>query len=65
MSEKHNGSIFATFDASLVVLSIASLKLCFTKLPLAAMFLKSILPKGNRLPSRNNINDCTKFEDNR
>ena len=36
MAEKHNGNIYETFEASLVVLSIASVKLRFTKL--AAMF---------------------------
>ena len=54
MSEQHTGNIFKTFEASLMVLSIASVKLSF----------KSILPKINRLPPMSNINDCTKFEDN-
>ena len=38
MLEKHNGNICETFEASLVVLRVASVKLHFTKLPLAAMF---------------------------
>ena len=39
MSEKHNGNILGTFAASLVVLSMASVKWYFTKSPLVAMFL--------------------------
>ena len=38
MSEKQNGKISETFKSSLVVLSIASVKLHFAKSPLAAMF---------------------------
>ena len=37
ISEKHNGNIFETFEASLVVLGITSVKLHFTNLPQAAM----------------------------
>ena len=48
MSGKHNGNIFDTFEASLVVLSIASVKLYFTKLPLAAMFFNQFCPKSNK-----------------
>ena len=33
MSEKHNGNISETFEVSLVVLNIASVKLRSTKLP--------------------------------
>ena len=62
MLEKHNGNIFETFKASLVLLIIASVKMRFTKSPVAAMFF---MPKINRLPSMSNVNDCTKFEDNR
>ena len=36
--KKHNGNIFETFEASLAVLSIASIKLHFTKSPLVTMF---------------------------
>ena len=39
MPEKQNGNIFGTFETSLVVLSIALVKLRFTKLSMAAMFL--------------------------
>ena len=54
MSEKHNLTIFETFEATFVILSITSVKLCFTKSPL----------KINRLPPMSNINDCTKFQEN-
>ena len=56
MLEKYNGNFFETIETSLVVLSIESVKLCFTKLP---------LPKIYRVHPMSNINDCTKFEDNR
>ena len=46
-----------------MVFSIASVKLCFTKSPLVAIFLV-ILSKINWVPLISNINDCTKFEDN-
>ena len=46
MSEKHNGKIFETFEASFVVLRIASVKLPFTKSPLAAMFLNQFCQKS-------------------
>ena len=46
-----------------MVLSIALVKLYFTKSPLVAMFFYSILPKINRLPPMSNVNDCTNFED--
>ena len=64
MLEKHNGNIFETFEARLVVLSITLVKLHFTKSPLAAMFLINFA-QINRVPLISNINDCTKFEDNR
>ena len=38
MSEKYNGKIIETFEASLVELSMASVKLHFKKSPLGAMF---------------------------
>ena len=60
-----NGNIFETFEAGLVLLSIASVKLCFTISPLETTFFYSILPQINRLPHMSNINDCTKFEDSR
>ena len=44
MSEKHNGNIFETFEASLVVLSIALVKLYFTKAPLAVTFFNQFCP---------------------
>ena len=37
MSAKHNEHIFETFEGHLVVLSIALVKLHFTKSPLVAM----------------------------
>ena len=46
MSEKHNEDMFETSEASLVLLSIASAKLRFTKLRLAAMFFIQYCPKS-------------------
>ena len=46
MWEKHNENIFETFEASLVELSNASVKLCFTKLPPAALFFNKFGPKS-------------------
>ena len=63
MSKKYNGNIFETFEASLVVLSIALVKLHFTKSALAAMFFYQFLLKINRVPLISIVNDCTKFED--
>ena len=54
------GTFFETFEANLVVLSITLVKLHFTKLALAAMFFKSVLPKINMVLLISNINDCTK-----
>ena len=45
MLENHNGNIFETFEASLVVLSIASVKLRFTRSPPAAMFFFIIIDR--------------------
>ena len=42
MSEKHNGNILEAFEESIVVLGIASVKFCFSKSPLAEMFLNKI-----------------------
>ena len=39
MLEKHNGNMFEIFEALLVVLSFSSVKLHFTKSPLAAIFI--------------------------
>ena len=64
LGKKHTGKTqwehFGTFETSLMVLSIASVKLYVTKL----CVFKSILPKIIRLPPMCNINDSTKFEDN-
>ena len=38
VEKKTMGTLYETLEASFVVLSIASVKLHFTKLPLAAMF---------------------------
>ena len=46
MSEKHNRSIIETSEASLVVLSIALVKLRFTNLPLVALFLNELCTKS-------------------
>ena len=62
--QKHDRNIFETFKASLVVLSIASVKLHVKKLPLGPCF-QSILPKINRVPLISNINYCIKFQDKR
>ena len=59
--KKHNGNIFETFKASIVVLFMVNLQ--FTKSPLAVIF-SSILPKVIRILPMSNINDCTKFKDN-
>ena len=48
MSEKRNGNIFEAFEARLVVLSMALVKLNFTKLPLEAMFLNQFSQKQNQ-----------------
>ena len=64
MLEKHKENIFETSEASLVVLSIASVKLHLPNHHSQPCFL-SILLKINRVPLINNINDCTKFEGNR
>ena len=45
ISEKHNGIIFETYEASLVVLSIASVKLHFSKSPVVAKFLINFAQK--------------------
>ena len=45
MSQNQNGNIFETLnEARLVVLSIASIKLSFTKSPLAAMYFNQFWP---------------------
>ena len=47
MSGKHNGNIFETFKASLVVLiGIILVKLHFTKFPLAAIFFNKFYSKS-------------------
>ena len=59
---KHNGNIFETFGASLVVLGIESVKSHFTKPPLATMMFLAILSKINRVLLISNINDCLDLE---
>ena len=46
MLDKNNGNVFETFEARLVVPSITSVKLRFTKSSMAATFFNQFCPKS-------------------